>query len=272
MAAARAAFDAPPTSGAFEAAFAVSDIGVSTRDITFVSSGGREVDALLVAPAGGGPYPAVLFLHWYAPAEGGDREEFVDDAVDLTYAGVVSLLPQQVFPWSLTPAGAEEDRQAVIDQVIDLRAALDVLAALPEVDPQVLAVVGHDFGGMYATVLAGVDDRVDGVVAMAGVPHFADWYLRYWQAVPPGEQDAYRATMLEVDPVTFAAEIDVPVLLQFGESDQYVTRDAVEAWRVAFAATEPDVRSYRGGHRLLGDAIRADRRAFLDDVLGLQAD
>jgi dienelactone hydrolase len=221
--AARAAFMYPPAEATFEDVSSKTDGGVTTRDVTYESVDGRIVSALVVSPAEAGRHPALLFLHWYATTEpDGNRTEFLDDATALAGRGVVSLLPEQQFPWHQPPSGLEADHQAVIDQVVDLRVGLDLLLALPGVDADRVAVVGHDFGGMYAALLAGVDRRVDAAVVMAGVPHFADWYLRYWHAVARADEPAYRATMLDEDPVTFLPDVRGQVLFQFAESDQFV--------------------------------------------------
>jgi dienelactone hydrolase len=270
VAGARAAFQYPAGERRFVLVDSIEDAGVTIRDITYASVDGRTVSALLVAPESAGPFPAVLFLHWYATNEpDGDRTEFLDEAVTLAERGVVSLLPEQVFPWATPPSGAAEDRQAVIDQVVDHRIGIDILLAQPEVDPDRLAVVGHDFGGMYAALLAGIDPRVDAAVVMAGVPHFADWYLRYWHPVPAAEEPAYQATMLAVDPVTFLPDVNIPLLLQFAESDQFVNQAAIDAWLAAAPDESTTVETYASNHSLRTEDAGDDRRAFLAAALGL---
>lgn len=268
VAAARSAFDYPPIEGAFKVLSSKDQAGATVRDVTYASVGGRTVSAWLVEPAGKGPFAAALFLHWYATNEpDGNRTEFLDEAVALAATGVVSLLPQEVFPWAVPPAGASADRQAVIDQVVDLRAGLDLLLARPEVDPNRVAVVGHDFGGMYAALVAGLDPRVDVAVVMAGVPHFADWYLRYWHPVPRADEPAYRATMLDVDPVTFLPDAPGALLFQFASSDQYVSAGAIDAWN-ASAPEGAQTRTYDWNHSLRTEAARRDRDEFLAAGLG----
>ncbi len=270
VAAAREAFDYAPVVGAFDVVSSTAEGEATVRDATYQSVDGRRVSALLVAPAAAGRYPAVLFLHWYATNESdGNRTEFLDEATDLAARGVVSLLPEQVFPWHQPPSGAAEDRRGVIDQVVDLRVGLGLLLALPEVDPDHLAVAGHDIGGMNAALIAGLDSRVDAAIVMAGVPHWADWYLRYWRPVPRADEPAYEATMLEVDPVTFLPDADIPLLLQFAESDQFVNQAAIDAWTAAAPADATTVRTYDSNHSLRTESARADRDEFLAAELGL---
>lgn len=65
----------------------------------------------------------------------------------------------------------------MIQQVIELRRAIEVLLAQPGVNPERLAYVGHDFGGMFGSVLAGVDERIQTYVIMTAIPDFSDWFL-----------------------------------------------------------------------------------------------
>lgn len=268
--AARLAFEYPDADREFVVIDSTQEAGVTIHDVTYESVGGRVVSAFLVVPDATGPFPAVLFLHWYATNEpDGNRTEFLDEAIDLAADGVVSLLPEQVFPWATPPSGATEDRQAVIDQVVDLRVGLDILLAQPQVDADRLAVVGHDFGGMYAALVGSLDDRIDGAAILAGVPRWADWYLRYWQPVPAGDEPAYEATMANVDPVTFLPVTEIPLLLQFSRTDQFVNQAAIDAWLAAAPDESTTVETYAWNHSLHTQAADAHRRAFLAAVLHL---
>src|SRR5579863_10309346 len=67
---------------------------VSIHDISYASPKGGRVPAYLVVPSGKGPFGAVLWGHWYWPnSEFFNRKEFLEEAVVLAQAGVVSLLP-----------------------------------------------------------------------------------------------------------------------------------------------------------------------------------
>lgn len=267
LVAARSAFDYHVAKPTFVEVAKTTKGRVTVSDVTYASVGGRTVSGLLVAPVGGSHHPVVLFLHWYATNEpDGNRTEFLEEATELAARGVVSLLPEQQFPWHKPPAGTTEDHQAVIDQVVDDRVGIDALLALPGVDPKRVGVVGHDFGAMYAALVAGLDGRVSAAVIMAGVPHFADWYLRYWHPVSTSEQATYKATMLEIDPVTFLPAAAGPVLFQFADSDQFVKQAAIDAWMAA-APRDASVKTYNSNHRLRTDAARADRDAFLAKAL-----
>src|SRR5216684_2939064 len=77
----------------------IRQIGVQHRaaatvyDITYDSPKGGVVPAYLVVPKGRGPFAAIIWGHWYwQNSSMRNRKEFLDEAVALAQAGVVSLL------------------------------------------------------------------------------------------------------------------------------------------------------------------------------------
>src|SRR3989442_12683621 len=78
----------------------IKQIGVQRRasatiyDITYNSPKGGVVPAYLVVPKGRGPFAAVVWGHWYWDNSSmRNRRQFLDEAIVLAQAGVVSLLP-----------------------------------------------------------------------------------------------------------------------------------------------------------------------------------
>ena len=66
---------------------------VAIHDISYASPKGGLVPACLVVPSGKGPFAAVIWGHWYWDNSAmRNRKEFLDEAVALAHAGVVSLL------------------------------------------------------------------------------------------------------------------------------------------------------------------------------------
>jgi predicted esterase len=143
---------------------------------------------------------------------------------------------------------------------------VDLLAAQPEVDAERIALVGHDFGAMYSSIVFGADPSLDGLVMMAPTARWGDWFLRYWEIADPDE--AYQAAMAPLDPVTWLPEAaGRPMRLQFGSDDQYVPQPVAD--EIAAAAGDGvQVTTYDTGHPL-NDEARADRAAWLSDLLGL---
>lgn len=238
-------------------------------DLAWAELDGEATEGYLVEPAGGGPHPAILYFHWLEPGSPtANRGEFLDEALGLADDGIASLHVQGRFPWRVRPAGLDVDRRRVMDQVRELRRALDLLVELPGIDPSRTVLVGHDFGAMYAAVLAGRDHRVTALAMLAAVPAFADWFLPYWRDVLGDRtEDEYRAGMAPLDPVTVLPRVRPrPILLQFATDDEYVSSDA--AARLTEAAGPPARRlDYPTGHALDLPQARADRVAWLRAVV-----
>ena len=247
------------------------DNGVILRDITYAQISGATNAATLVTPntPAAAPAPAILFVHWYGPpAPTSNRTQFIPDATALARQGVTSLLIDT--PWSVPTyfrsRTRAEDYTRSVQQVRDLRRALDVLAAQPGIDRTRLAYVGHDFGAMYGTLAAVVDPRVTHFVFMAGTASFSDWFL-YGPKLEGKEREQFIAELAPLDPVKWVPRLRGPLLMQFADNDEHVST----ARREQLAAAAPkgaDVRVYKTGHELSEEATR-ERLAWLRKTLRL---
>lgn len=241
--------------------------GVRVKDIRFTGVSGNLISAYLVEPAQAcGPRnrcAGVLFAHWYEPAAiNSDRSEFLPDAYDLARHGAISLLVQGIWsdPDWFAHRNADDDYRASIEQVKNLRRALDVLVRQPGIDPARVAYVGHDFGMMYGAILAGIDHRIRGLVLMAGTSCLSDWFL-LGRKLTPEQQRQVKVKLSPLCPILYLPRAMGPVLLQFGNRDDYVPLKNARA--LADAAPEPKrVRFYEAGHDLGGEA-RVDRLQWL---------
>jgi len=240
-------------------------------DVTYQTLTGTRRAAYLVTPSAATrrQHPAILFVHWYEPPNPtSSRREFLPDAVELAGEGVISLLVDTM--WSdhgwFTRRDPENDLGHSIEQVKELRRALDILVSRPGVDPSRVFYVGHDFGAMYGSLVAGVDaSRLRGFVFMAGTRSFSDWFLLW-----PKRGEAARTEVIRklapLEPTRHLAKAgELPVLFQFATRDKFVTKAAAEAL-VASAAGPKDVRWYDAEHALNADAAR-DRLAWLRERL-----
>jgi len=249
------------------------------EDITYGAPDGSTVEAFLITPARGavdaasGPSSSdraagVVFWHWFDPkAPDGDRTQFIDEAVELAGDGVVSLLPQGRFPWSSDPSGAARDGTAIEAEVARLRAGLDLLAGSAAVEPGRLAVVGHDFGGMLATLAAAGDDRLRALVVIAATPRWGDWFLPFWDL--PDDRIEYLRALRHLDPIERIADVSAPVLFQFADDDFYIAAMTALEFRSA-AAFGAELTTYEGAdHAMRVAGARRDRRAFLGRHLGI---
>jgi cephalosporin-C deacetylase-like acetyl esterase len=245
--------------------------GVRIRDVDYAAytQGRGRIKAYLVRPAGRGPFAGVLFFHWLGRPNG-DRNEFLNEAVALARQGTVSLLIQGYFPWGPDPVDGKTDRQRVIDETIEVRRALDLLLAQPAVDARRIAYVGHDYGAMYGSIVAGVDKRVKTYILMAPIGSFSYWSLAYWLNKKDDPFKAtYREALAPVDPITHIPRARPAALLfQFANSDEHIPK--AEALAFSGAASKPkEVKWYDAKHDLLVEAARTDRREWLTRQLKL---
>jgi hypothetical protein len=239
-----------------------SQNGAEVVDVVF-DAAERKVSAFLVRPTGK-PKAAVLWAHWYGEEANPNRREFLADALALAKEGVVSLLPQEFFPW-LEPVSedAAADRQLTIDQVVELRRGLDVLQEQAGDVP--LGFVGHDYGAMFGALLV-ADKRPQTYVLMAPDATFSNWFLKYFaRGASKTDLDRAFAPLEPVNNVGDAAPASV--FFQFAKSDRFVPGYVAD--KLTEAASEPKkAESYDAGHEL-DDAARKDRLAWLRDELGL---
>jgi hypothetical protein len=80
----------------------------------------------------------------------------------------------------------------------DGRRALDVLAAMPEVDPQRLGAAGHSLGAKEALYLAAFDQRVKAAVASEGGigVEFSNWDAPWYLGTRPVGHDHHELLAL----------------------------------------------------------------------------
>jgi dienelactone hydrolase len=243
---------------------AKEDDGVIVRDVNYaaLTTGRGRIKAYIVTPAGKGIFPGVLFFHWLGEPNG-DRNEFLSEATALGKRGIVSLLIQGYFPWSVEPTDGEIDRKRVIDETIEVRRALDLLLAQPQVDQKRIGYVGHDYGAMFGAILSGVEKRVKTYVFVAGMGNFGDWSLKYWSEPKKKGEETYRRIMKAVDPINYISRAaPSSVLFQFSKTDKYISAATANAFSDA-AGNPKQIIWYDTDHAMNLDAVRKDRSDWL---------
>lgn len=257
----------PRPAPSFEIKSSTLTDGVTVSDVTF--DGGRPTDAYFVSPATAarGSSAGIVWFHWYETSSPkSNRTEFLDEAKAMAAEGVVSVLVDGTFPWHDAPTSATHDVAAVNAELTMLSAARDLLLAQPAVDPKRVALVGHDFGAMYSSVLFGRDQSIAALVAMTPTATWADWFLRYWPI--SDNPTEYKSAMAPLDPITALANTNArPTLFQFGNQDRFISA-ATAAEIVTAAGSGAERKDYEAGHEL-NDAALSDRDAWLADVLDL---
>ena len=260
---------APSKAGTVARATPAASQGVVIRDITITVPHQQPVSAYVVKPTGKlakKSLAGVLFLHWLGQIHN-DRTEFLAEAVELANQGVVSVLPQGYFPWVPDPDGTTGDVTLVKNQVAAMQRALDRLVAIGSVDKSRIAIVGHDYGAMYGSLVADRDHRVKALVLEAPDSTWGNWFATFWLQLEGQARDNYLAMFAGLDPVDHTARLGSHVLFQWAGDDFFIPTEVQEA----FAATSPEaqVKVYPGADHQLTDRAQADRDAFLATELGL---
>ena len=236
--------------------------GVGVADVAF-DAGDRKVSAFLVRPQGK-PKAAVLWAHWYGEEANTNRTEFLPDALALARDGVLSFLPQGLFPWEEDVSeDAEVYQDLAVAQIVQLRRGLDVLQ--DEAGDVPLGFVGHDYGAMFGAALV-ADERPQAYVLMAPDATFSNWFLKYFvRGASKSELDAAFAPLEPVNNVGDA--LPASVLFQFAKSDRYVPYYVADKLTEA-AGDSAQTETYESGHEL-DEKARKDRLAWLRAELGL---
>jgi dienelactone hydrolase len=222
---------------------------VKIHDVWYEGPGHDRVEGYLMIPPGKGPFAGVVFV----PGAGGTRDTWLIQAADLAARGAVTLalstpfLQNQPLPGGLGPI--YQYRIGFVESVLDIRRALDLLAARHDVDPHRLGVVGHSLGGAVVAATAGVDKRPAAVVLMApaGRPHFYPPLPRSLQ--PEADQELHA-----VIPTRYIRYAQPALLLGLARHDQVISKSEYDA----FQHSVPDgttVRWYDAGHTFGASSI-----------------
>ena len=263
----------------------VKQIGVQHRehanvfDITYDSPKVGVVPAYLVVPKGRGPFAAVIWGHWYWDNSSmRNRKQFLDEAVLLAQAGVVSLLPDGPVarPGHVTSKEPLNEQQVVdlVQAVVDMRRGVDLLLARRDVDPKRVAYVGHSYNAVVGAILSGVDRRFKAFVLMAAtmsdeITMKIPEYQTYRQKIGPEKLDAFVAKYSWTDQGKYVSHAaPAIVFLQYGSQEKIL--NAERAVQYAEVVSEPKrFKIYDAPHALNAEA-RLDRIQFLTEQLKLK--
>jgi uncharacterized protein len=246
--------------------------GITAALISYASPKGGQVPALLLVPSGRGPFAGVIVQHGM-PAT---KESMQSTGIDLARTGAVVILIDAPFnrpqhdggrsqPLTFTP----RDRDEQIQLIVDLRRAVDLLIARPDVDKARLAYVGGSYGAGMGGLLAGLEHRLKAYVLAAGagglVSHFTGpngTYTQELQSLPAKQRQRWLQAMRPIEPINFVGRAAPAALLfQAGTRDELVPQQATR--RYYQAASQPkQLRWYAAGHGLNCTA-RKDMVAWL---------
>jgi cephalosporin-C deacetylase-like acetyl esterase len=251
--------------------------GVTIQDITYTGSEGDTVPAYLVIPTGSGKFAGVIWGHWLMPgAANSNRDEFLDEAIALAPAGVVSLLIDA--PKSRPNFKPMDNPVLIAQQVVDLRRGLDLLLSRPDVDAARIAYVGHSWDAGAGAILDAADKRFAAFVFMSGPQSTMERVLSSPQMVALRKSnDTAKVEEVEqslkakawADPGSYASKLGpAPALFQYGLHDEEWVPLADAKDYVAMTSGPKRAEFYDAGHALNAKA-RMDRDSFLSKTLKL---
>jgi dienelactone hydrolase len=244
--------------------------GTLCCNMTYKTPFNRRRAAFFVSPDSEGPFPVILYVHWYEPkSPDSNRTQFLDEALSMAKRGAASLLIETMWSdrdWFIKRT-QDEDYDNSILQIIELRRAMDLLLKSPGIDFNRFAFVGHDFGAMYGVVMGSVDPRPSCYALIAGTPEFPDWYL-YYPKLEGKDRQVFIAAMKRIDPVNHVAELSpAPVLFQFARHDHHVPKEKATAFYEA--AVEPKQIMWYDADHGLNEKATKDRIQWLVEQLQL---
>ena len=263
----------------------IKQIGVQRRatvtvyDITYDSPKGGGVPAYLVVPKGRGPFAAVIWGHWYwQNSSMRNRKEFLEEAIALAPSGVVSLLTDGPInrPTHVESKDPLDEHIALefLQQVIDMRRAVDLLLSRRDVDPGCIAFVGHSYNAGVGALLSGLDRRFKAFVLMAGstsdeVSRQGKDFEEFRRKAGPEKVDAFVRKYDYLDQGRFVSHAaPATVLLQYGSRDPGISTERAQQY-AAIVSDPRELRIYDAEHNLNAEA-RRDRIHFLIEQLKLK--
>jgi dienelactone hydrolase len=137
----------PPIQIHLKRAFRPLAIPFNASDVEF-HNGGVKLAGTLVTPATAGPHPAIVWIHGRGKST---RNDFRGFARVMAQRGIASLI------YDKRGAGAstgDHDKSGMNDFASDALAAVEFLAARPEIDRTQIGIYGNSAGGWVAAIVA----------------------------------------------------------------------------------------------------------------------
>jgi dienelactone hydrolase len=248
--------------------------GVQIYALSFLSTRGTgRATGRLFVPGGAGPFAGMLLQHGMP----GNAAQMTVTGVGLARHGAVVVALDAPFarrggsPIRFTEADSAEQVQLMTD----LRRAVDLLVARPDVDASRLGYIGFSYGGAMGALFVGIEHRLK-----TGILVVADGGLVTHVAGPQdggtfagltcAQQRRWLESMIPIEPVKYIGFAPpTSLLLQSGTTDDLVP--PADAERLHAAARDPKtIRWYNAGHSLLPQAT-LDGHVWMQERLGMRA-
>lgn len=259
------------------AGFLEAHPGARVEKLVF-ERGGETIQARVLFPQGfdeARSYPLVLDIH------GGPNGRF-SDSYDVTHqvlagAGYIVLA---VNPRGSSSYGPDFLKMVLGDwggeDFLDLMAGVDLLCERSYVDADRLGVHGYSYGGFMSSWIVGHDHRFKAAVVGAPCINLHSMYGTSDIGVSFGENQWQGSVLENVEvlversPLTYASEVQTPVLLMHGEEDYRCPIEQAEQFFVALkrqGKTVEFVRFPKSSHGFRRSGHPALHVEYLDRML-----
>lgn len=243
--------------------------GLSIIEITYASPKGGRVPATLIVPSGSGPFAGIVMQRSMGLEFG---MQYADCGAVVVYVDPPSFRVENAGERGILTF-TEQDRDEQIQLIIDLRRAIDLLTARPDVDPERIAYLGVSYGGAMGGLLAGIEDRLQAYVLIVGDGGLVTHVTNPVDLTQPPtefhqEYEAWIDDMWPIEPIHFVSHASPsPLLFQNALHDQYTNVD--DAILYQETANEPkQVIWYDSTHWPLPDEVVSDSATWLQQFIG----
>jgi dienelactone hydrolase len=245
-----------------------------------VHSGHWDLPGVVTIPKGGGLFPALVLVHGSGPNDMdetiGPNKTFKDITDGLASRGVAVLrYEKRTHKYGSQASDDEKTFTVKEEEIDDARAAVALLATMPEINPRRIFVAGHSEGGYLAPRIATGDSQIAGIILLEGNSRTLDELIveqvRYiasqsgpitpemQKAIDDAETSAkelrnpdlrpgmtvhvmgaplpasYVLDLRAYHPTEVAAALKIPILIVQGERDYQVTMTDLALWKKALA-------------------------------------
>ena len=220
---------------------------------------GEQICATIVAPET--LLPGILFVHGW----GGSQERYLARAREIAELGCVCLT------FDLTGHAGTRLRFETVtreNNLQDLLAAYDLLAAQPNVDPAQIAVIGSSYGGYLAALLTALRPVQWLALRVPALYVDAGWEIPKLRLRKEQDLDAYRQTIIAAEQnraLLACSRFAGDVLLVQSEFDHLIPPAVISNYREACVHARSLTYRMMGGadHGLTEEPMREAYTALL---------